>query len=244
MNYNSKILNLKAMREVVKTKVQVDEDNYIITDKAGWKFKVNIKSGMIYRKVNDDWIACCCGMTSKKNNGYLYVDINFEINGEVITKAYAQHSIVAMVAHEKEFDELFNGKNMVIANHMNNCPWNNTSDNLEWTTNKWNMLHGVVIHSINKNKSSIQSYMSTERKFNKNDEHAHIVLSNGQAISVMEIEAYEKFILANNTKVKSLRKYWGIVGKDSENKQKLIKAKDLVNFLVWLENYRENSVNA
>lgn len=249
MTYDSKILNLKALRDVVKTKVKVDEDNYIITDKAGWKFNVNIKTGIIHRKVNDeDWIVCNNGMKSKKENGYVYVDINFDINGEVVEKTYGQHTIVAMVAHEEQFDELFyklfKGKHMVIANHKDNCPWNNTSDNLEWTTNKWNNLHGVVIHSINVNKNSLQSDLCTERKFNKNDEHAHIALSNGQALSVKEIEAYEEFIKANNTKVKSLRKYWGIVGKDCENNQKLIKAKNLVDFLVWLENYRENNDNA
>lgn len=248
MSYISTIKNLKAMREVVKTKVKVDENNYIITDKAGWKFNVNIKTGIIHRKIADgDWVVCNHGMKSKKENGYVYVDINFEIDGEIKTIAYGQHSVVAMVAHEEQFDELFygllKGKHSVLANHKDNCPWNNTSDNLEWTTNKWNNLHGKVIHSINVNKS-IQSDLCTERKFNKNDKHAHIALANGQSLSVKEIQAYEEFIQASNPKVKSLslRKYWGIAGND--NKQKIIKAKYLVDFLVWLEHYREINVNA
>ena len=244
MRYNSKIKNLKAIREIVKTKVKVDENNYIIIDKAGWKFNVNIKTGIIHRKINDrDWVICNNGMKSKKENGYVYVDINFDIDGEIVTKAYGQHTIVAMVAHEEQFDELFNGKNVVIANHMNNIPWDNSSDDLEWTTNKWNNLHGKLIHSININKP-LQSYLCTERKFNKNDEHAHIALVNGQSLSVKDIQAYEEFMQASNPKVKSLslRKYWEIAGND--NKQKIIKAKYLVDFLVWLENYREINVNA
>ena len=244
MNYNSKIKNLKAMREIVKTKVKVDENNYIITDRKGWKFNVNIKTGIIHRKIADgDWVVCNNGMKSKKENGYVYVDINFEIDSKIVEKVYGQHSIVAMIAHEEQFDKLFNGKNMVIANHKDNCHWNNTSDNLEWTTNKWNNIHGKVIHSINVNKS-IQSYLCTEKKFNKNDEHAHIGLANGQSLSVKEIQDYEEFIQASNPKVKSLslRKYWEIAGND--NKQKIIKAKYLVDFLVWLEHYREINVNA
>lgn len=246
MTYNSKIKNLKAMREVVKTKVKVDEDNYVITDRKGWKFNVNIKTGIIHRKIaGGDWVVCNNGMKSKKENGYVYVDINFDIDGEIVERAYGQHTIVAMVAHDEQFDKLFNGKNVVMANHMNNIPWDNSSDNLEWTTNKWNNLHGKVIHSINKNKNYIQSYLNTEKRFNKNDEHAHIALANGQSLSVKEIQAYEEFIQANNSKVKSLslREYWGIAG-NNNNEQKLIKVKDLVDFLDWLEDYREINVNA
>lgn len=241
MVYNSKIKNLKAMREIVKTKVEVDENNYIITDRKGWKFNVNIKTGIIHRKIADgDWVVCNNGMRSKKENGYVYVDINFDIDGEIVEKAYGQHTIVAMIAHEEQFDELFNGKNVVIANHMNNIPWDNSSNNLEWTTNKWNSLHGIVIHSINKNKNSLHSDMNTEKKFNKNEESVHIALTG--YLSVKEIEQYEKFIIANNTKEKSLRKYWEIAG--NNNEQKIIKAKDLVDFLDWLEDYRTVNINA
>ena len=138
----SQTRNNKAVREMISNKRVLGNGQYAITDALNNVIIVDTEDGEIYKYVNDDIIECNTVEASKKQNGYLYVDIAIIADNKITVINYAQHSLIAMIAHTSDYDNLVEEGKTPIVNHKNNYPWSNNSRNLEWTTQKWNVLHG------------------------------------------------------------------------------------------------------
>lgn len=219
----SQTRNNEAIREMVNNKRKLAEGQYVITDALNNVIIVDTEEGKIYKYVNDDIIECNTAETSKKQNGYLYVDIAIIADNKITVINYAQHSLIAMIAHTSDYDNLVEKGKTPIVNHKNNCPWSNNSKNLEWTTQKWNALHGKVIHSI---YHSDYSDIFTEVRHNKS-EVDFICLKT--ILSVKLIERYEEHIKAQGL-FKSLKEFWGL--KDNTD---IIGNANIICFIDWLD---------
>lgn len=219
----SQTRNNEAIREMVSNKSRIGEGQYKITDALKNVIVVDTVEGKIYKCVNNCIIECNTVETSKKRNGYLYVDIVINVNNELTTINYAQHSLIAMVAHTEDYDNLVAEGKTPIVNHKNNCPWSNDSKNLEWTTQKWNVLHGKVIHGI---YHSDYSDILTEVRHNRS-EVDFICLKT--ILSVKLIERYEEYIKAQGYS-KSLKEFWGL--KDQAD---IISNENIVSLVKWLD---------
>ena len=229
--------NINEVREIIETKVEISDEVYEITDRAGMKLEVNTKTGIMYRIENGVKNLCNTVETSEKENGYLYTKIHILVDNEIVEKNYAQHSIVAMIAYTDKYDMLA-GDNTPVANHKNNCPWDNRADNLEWTTQKWNTLHGKVINSLHRKKFYIsnmtkRTWTTIQHNQSKKD---FVTLTEEQSLSVKELEAYENYIKATNKKTKTLKGLWGI-----KEDHDYINEYDLVTFIKWLDKYRTSN---
>lgn len=218
----SQTRNNKAVREMVSNKRVLADGQYVITDALNNVIIVDTEEGKIYKYVNDDIIECNTVETSKKQNGYLYVDIAIIVDNRITFINYAQHSLIAMLAHTSDYDNLVEEGKTPIVNHKNNCPWSNNSKNLEWTTQKWNVLHGKVIHSV---YHSDYSNILTEVRHNKS-EVDFICLKT--ILSVKSVERYEEYIKAQGL-FKSLKEFWGL--KDQTD---IIGNADIICFIDWL----------
>ena len=215
--------NNEAVRELVRNKQELADGQYVITDALNNMIIVDTEDGLVYRYENDEIIECNTVQTSKKQNGYLYVEIAINVDNKITVINYAQHSLIAMCAHTDDYDNLvFNGKTPIV-NHKNNCPWDNYSKNLEWTTVKWNNLHGKVIHGI---YHSDYSSTYTEIKHNKS-EVDFVCLK--VRLSVKLIERYEQYIKAQGC-FKSLKEFWGL-----KEKTDVISNADIIGLIDWLD---------
>lgn len=221
----SQLRNNEAIREMVENKQELADGQYVITDALNNKIIVDTEEGHIYKYENDEIIECNTVETSKKQNGYLYVEIAIlDKNNLPVIINYAQHSLVAMIAHIDKYDSLVEDGKTPIVNHKNNCPWDNYSKNLEWTTQKWNSLHGKVVHGI---YHSDYSTTYTEIKHNQNKEVDFVCLKN--RLSVKLIERYEQHIKAQGC-FKSLKEFWGL-----KEKTDIISNADIIGLIDWLD---------
>ena len=222
--------NLAEIREIINSKVEIENNIYQITDKAGNKLEVDLNTGLIYRYKDNTRTLCNTVDTSKKENGYLYAPVTIQTkSGRLKEKEYSQHGIIAMLAHTSSFDELTAVNKKVVPNHKNNIPWDNRPENLEWTTDKWNGLHGKIVSSLHKNSFYVN--MRTHRVWtgivnNQSDKDFHALII---PISVDDIQAYE------NHKDTTLKSYWGLKDETS-----YISQSDIVEFISWLDKNRHN----
>lgn len=219
----SQTRNNEAIREMVSNKRQIGESQYMITDALNNVIIVDTEEGKIYKYVNGNIIECNTVETSKKQNGYLYVDIVIIADNKINVINYAQHSLIAMIAYTEDYDNLVAEGKTPIVNHKNNCPWSNDSKNLEWTTQKWNVLHGKVIHGM---YHSDYSDTFTEIRHNRSEVN-FICLKT--ILSVRSIEHYEEYIKAQGV-YKSLKEFWGL--KDQTD---TISNADIVGLVDWME---------
>lgn len=231
----SQVRNNDEVRDIVNSKVEVEPNLYEITDRANNKIRVNTETGLVYREKNGEFVLCNTVEESEKENGYLYVKLFInDKNGKTKDINYGQHSIVAMIAYTDKYDMIAED-NTPIANHKNNCPWDNRAVNLEWTITKWNSLHGKVISSIHRKKFYVNNM--TKRTWttiqHNQSEKDFVTLTEEQTLSVKELEAYENYIKTTNKKAKTLKGLWGIK-KDHD----YINEYDLVSFIKWLDKYR------
>lgn len=226
-------LNICEVREIIETAVEIKDKLYSIVDRAQQVLEVDLNTGLIYRYKNGIRVLCNTVDTSEKENGYLYCKIHIQDDKDnIIEKQYAQHSIVAMLAHTEEYDRLFAlyGKQLV-ANHKDNCPWNNHPDNLEWTITGLNTLHGKIVAGLYKHHSYINSMTHrawTTIKHNQSDVDFVTLLI---PISVDDVAAYEKYI-ESTTRYKTLRGFWHL-GSDN-----LPTEYELLAFIRFLDNKR------
>ena len=212
---NEAVFNLLSQAE------KLDDGSFIFTDLSNKIFLVD-RSGDMYTISDDRVIPCNSGVISSKINGYIYVNITVNIDGQLNNISYAQHSIVCA---------LFNGRpsetNMV-SNHKDNCPWNNTPSNLEWTTQALNTLHGKVVSGLWRNRFYVNNMTHrvwTEIRHNmSNNDYECLKLP----ISVSDILDYQTYV------GKGLQSYWGLKNKD------YISDRDLVDFIKWLDKKRPN----
>ena len=221
----SQLRNNEEVRELVRSSKEITPGQFLVVDRLNNMLVVDIEDGIIYNFDGEDLEEANTADQSKKANGYLYVQIAIldENNLPVIIN-YAQHSLIAMLAYTDDYDSLVEDDKTPIVNHKNNCPWDNYSKNLEWTTQKWNSLHGKVIHGI---YHSDYSTTYTEIKHNQNKEVDFVCLKN--RLSVKLIERYENYIKAQGM-FKSLKEFWGLKDKTS-----IISNADIIGLIDWLD---------
>ena len=229
--------NINEVRDIVNSKVEVESNLFEITDRANNKLRVDTKKGLVYREKNNEFVLCNTVEESEKQNGYLYVKLSIhDRNSNTKDINYGQHSLVAMIAYTDSYDMIAKD-NTPVANHKNNCPWDNRAVNLEWTTQKWNTLHGKVINSLHRKQLYIKNmtkrtWTTIQHNQSKKD---FVTLTEEQSISVKELEAYEHYVRANSKK-KTLKSFWGI-----KEEHDYINEYDLVTFIKWLDKYRTSN---
>ena len=225
-----KQLNNEAVFNLLSHAEQTPDGSYIFNDLSGQIFLVD-KDGDMFTVDNNKVIYCNKGVFSQKRNGYLYVKLFVCIDGQLKKIEYAQHSIVCA---------LFNSLSGLLdkeCNHMDNCPFNNHPDNLEWTNHAMNVLHGRIVRCAKDAHHSDSKLAWAGYDLYKQTSNAkHNFDSLKVAISCQDIKAYEKYVLANNKRVKSLKQYWGLTDKNS-----LMSLYNYDEFIKWWS--KRNNIN-
>lgn len=219
----SQARNNAEVREIIRNSKEITAGQYLVTDRLNNMLVVDTEEGTIYY-YDEDLTEANTAEQSKKANGYLYVQLAIldENNTPVIIN-YAQHSLIAMIAHTDDYDSLVEIGKTPIVNHKNNCPWDNTSVNLEWTTQKWNGLHGKVVHGIYHS-----DYSTTFTEIRRNQSEVNFICLKNR-LSVKLIERYENYIVAHSC-FKSLKDFWGL-----KDKTAVIRNEDIIGLIDWLD---------
>lgn len=231
--------NNERIRKIVDSKIQIQPGVFAIRDNLNNLIVVDTNTGISYGYDNNELVENNTGDKSSKENGYVYTPLYLNINGEIKLVNYATHSLVAMISHTYEYDDILLTDKTPVVNHKNNCPWDNREENLEWTTQPLNILHGKVVNSLYKSESEsgwleiMTDHRYTAIRYNQNKDNPHITLLVG--LSVKDIILYEDYVVnnlrwANGTKIKSLKEYWKI-----KDKTDMISAYNLKGLLDWLE---------
>lgn len=141
--------NREQIRDIINSKQELGSGKFILSDKAGNKILIDTVKGLTGLLVNDTVRWYEDGTTSSKNNGYVYTDIAIiDTDGNLKTIAYGTHAIIAMTAFTADYDNIADNDKTPVANHKNNCHWDNRAENLEWTTLGGNNRHGKIVASI------------------------------------------------------------------------------------------------
>jgi hypothetical protein len=228
--------NNEAIREMIANKQEIADNQYVVTDALNRMIIIDTEDGLVYRFENDEIIECNTVETSKKQNGYLYVEIVINVDGELININYAQHSLIAMCAHTDDYDSLVEDGKTPICNHKDNCPWNNKSTNLEWTTQALNILHGKIVNSLNTNSRYLELMLDKQYTTIKHNNSNIDYITLLYPISVDDIKNYEYYVTHNETKLnrqkyKSLKDKWNLNKKDS-----VIHGYYIYEFVKWFDN--------
>lgn len=217
-------LNNEAVFNLLTKATKLDDGSYVFTDLSNKIFLVNT-DGTIYT-VDDDVITPCnSGNVSSKKNGYLYINITVEIDGQLTSIEYAQHSIVCALFNGIPYDY-----NMIV-NHKDNCPFNNNPLNLEWTTQQLNTLHGRIVEAMTHlhNSTNGIAWLGFDLyKQYSNNKHSFDGLK--IQLSCEDIKAYENHV------GQKLTKFWNLRSKTS-----LLSNYDFEQFIVWWA--KQNNVN-
>lgn len=217
-------LNNEAVFNLLTKATKLDDESYVLTDLSNKIFLVNT-DGTIYT-VDDDVITPCnSGNVSSKRNGYLYINIAVEIDGQLTSIEYAQHSIVCALFNGIPYDY-----NMIV-NHKDNCPFNNNPLNLEWTTQQLNTLHGRIVEAMTHlhNSTNGIAWLGFDLyKQYSNNKHSFDGLK--VQLSCEDIKAYENHV------GQKLTKFWNLSSKTS-----LLSNYDFEQFIVWWA--KQNNVN-
>ena len=227
----SQTRNNKAVRDMVSNKRVLADDQYVITDALNNIIIVDTEEGKVYKYVGDDIIECNTADTSKKQNGYLYVDLAIMADNKITVINYAQHSLIAMLAHTSDYDNLVEEGKTPIVNHKDNCPWNNNSRNLEWTTQQLNTLHGRIVEAMTHlhNSTNGIAWLGFDLyKQYSNNKHSFDGLK--IQLSCEDIKAYENHV------GQKLTKFWNLSSKTS-----LLSNYDFEQFIVWWA--KQNNIN-
>ena len=217
-------LNNEAVFNLLAKATKLDDESYVFTDLSNKIFLVNTDGAMY--TVDDDVITPCnSGNVSSKKNGYLYINITVEIDGQLTSIEYAQHSIVCALFNGVPYDY-----NMIV-NHKDNCPFNNNPLNLEWTTQQLNTLHGRIVEAMTHlhNSTNGIAWLGFDLyKQYSNNKHSFDGLK--IQLSCEDIKAYENHV------GQKLTKFWNLSSKTS-----LLSNYDFEQFIVWWA--KQNNVN-
>ena len=217
-------LNNEAVFNLLAKATKLDDESYVFTDLSNKIFLVNTDGAMY--TVDDDVITPCnSGNVSSKKNGYLYINITVEIDGQLTSIEYAQHSIVCALFNGVPYDY-----NMIV-NHKDNCPFNNNPLNLEWTTQQLNTLHGRIVEAMTHlhNSTNGIAWLGFDLyKQYSNNKHSFDGLK--IQLSCEDIKAYENYV------GQKLTKFWNLSSKTS-----LLSNYDFEQFIVWWA--KQNNVN-
>ena len=217
-------LNNEAVFNLLTKATKLDDESYVFTDLSNKIFLVNT-DGTIYTVDDDAITPCNSGNVSSKKNGYLYINITVEIDGQLTSIEYAQHSIVCALFNGVPYDY-----NMIV-NHKDNCPFNNNPLNLEWTTQQLNTLHGRIVEAMTHlhNSTNGIAWLGFDLyKQYSNNKHSFDGLK--IQLSCEDIKAYENYV------GQKLTKFWNLSSKTS-----LLSNYDFEQFIVWWA--KQNNVN-
>ena len=217
-------LNNEAVFNLLTKATKLDDGSYVFTDLSNKIFLVNT-DGTIYTVDDDAITPCNSGDVSSKKNGYLYINITVEIDGQLTSIEYAQHSIVCALFNGVPYDY-----NMIV-NHKDNCPFNNNPLNLEWTTQQLNTLHGRIVEAMTHlhNSTNGIAWLGFDLyKQYSNNKHSFDGLK--VKLSCEDIKAYENHV------GQKLTKFWNLSSKTS-----LLSNYDFEQFIVWWA--KQNNVN-
>lgn len=217
-------LNNEAVFNLLTKATKLDDGSYVFTDLSNKIFLVNT-DGTMYTLDDDVITPCNSGNVSSKKNGYLYINIAVEIDGQLTSIEYAQHSIVCALFNGVPYDY-----NMIV-NHKDNCPFNNDPLNLEWTTQQLNTLHGRIVEAMTHLHNSTNGIawlgFDLYKQYN-NNKHSFDGLK--IQLSCEDIKAYENHV------GQKLTKFWNLNSKTS-----LLSNYDFEQFIVWWA--KQNNVN-
>lgn len=217
-------LNNEAVFNLLTKATKLDDGSYVFTDLSNKIFLVNT-DGTMYTLDDDVITPCNSGNVSSKKNGYLYINIAVEINGQLTSIEYAQHSIVCALFNGVPYDY-----NMIV-NHKDNCPFNNYPLNLEWTTQQLNTLHGRIVEAMTHLHNSTNGIawlgFDLYKQYN-NNKHSFDGLK--IQLSCEDIKAYENHV------GQKLTKFWNLNSKTS-----LLSNYDFEQFIVWWA--KQNNIN-
>ena len=217
-------LNNEAVFNLLTKATKLDDGSYVFTDLSNKIFLVNT-DGTMYTLDDDVITPCNSGNVSSKKNGYLYINIAVEINGQLTSIEYAQHSIVCALFNGVPYDY-----NMIV-NHKDNCPFNNDPLNLEWTTQQLNTLHGRIVEAMTHLHNSTNGIawlgFDLYKQYN-NNKHSFDGLK--IQLSCEDIKAYENHV------GQKLTKFWNLNSKTS-----LLSNYDFEQFIVWWA--KQNNIN-
>lgn len=222
--------NNEAVWGLVSNKVDLGEGFYGLVDNYGVglmarQVLVDTVDGRTYIGLGNETTECNTGDKSRKSNGYVYTPI-YILENEVVKKIdYGTHSLVGMVAHGDQYEAMIREGLTPVANHKDNCHWNNKADNLEWVTQSLNNLHGKMVHSIAKVDPS-----RIEIKKNKSNK-GFITLR--EPISAYDIINYVYEVSGSQ----NWREHFGLEDNDS-----LIDKIETLIFLDWLDSRKSSKV--
>lgn len=183
---------------IKKSNIDSSKDVVEFTDEDNVRIRLDLKKGVSYTCDNEygQFKKRMTGEESRKRNGYVYTPLNLIIDtGDGDFDFYYKkaepctHAIIAMVKHMEEFESLYSEESMPVANHMNNCPFDNRAENLEWVTPALNSIHGKLVHALERamQEGKIPEDVIKYRS-NKNKNRTFTTLAEG--ISCRYIEEY------------------------------------------------------
>lgn len=124
-------------------------------------YAINLKGDLINISTGKykQWSVTKKGGNKNQTGGYYF---NRVLNDQGFSKILFLHRALCMVFKEYDHKVL----DMVV-NHLDGCPWNNSLDNLEWTTYKLNNIHAVEIGLRGQNKPILMKNLKTgeEKRF-------------------------------------------------------------------------------
>lgn len=137
---------------------QANGGNHLVDD-AGNTIDIDTINGLVYKNGK---LVC---PVSEKRNGYKYVVARIDTVRDGMTNVWVGcHALVAMVNDYSHFM-----KNGHVPCHIDNCPWNNRSDNLEWGSVRDNNIHGRIVACLHKEFPGLFTF----------ENRGHIILKKG-----------------------------------------------------------------
>lgn len=148
-NITASLRNQLEVKDIVDEGIRRTDNKLIITDRENNRMLIDTVNGKISRLDGFGNAKEYGTSNSKKENGYLYITIYvYGEYGETVAIRYGIHSIIGMAAYPDKFDDILSSGKTPIANHINNIPWDNRAENLEWTITRWNNTHGKIVSSL------------------------------------------------------------------------------------------------
>lgn len=148
------VLNKIASKLINEGFEYTEKDDIIIRDDIDNTLIVNTLEGIVWRgKKNKEgkiikYRAFVNGSQNYKCDGYTVAVYNYIEDGKVKPYRIRQHILIELLANLDDYIKLYDSENLPVVNHIDNCPWNNKAENLEWTTVQWNNRHGRLVHSL------------------------------------------------------------------------------------------------
>lgn len=136
-----------SLAGLVEETGKVDRDRMLamFRDKAGNKYMMDGRTGILYKEVGDKINKGATANESRHLSGYLA--FQFRGDREMITY---QHLCCNLLFHLEEFKKMreMHPNDDLVTCHINGCKWDNRENNLEWGTPKENVLQAKMVSTL------------------------------------------------------------------------------------------------